>query len=94
LYDVGIGNPKFMLTCFEILLGLKINFLKSEVIKMEVSPQEQERVTHMLNCKVGRFPLTYLGVPIADWKLTLAKWVDLVDTADTVLILGRVNIPP
>jgi hypothetical protein len=57
---------KFLLLCFELLSGLKINFLKSEVIVMGVDHFEQARVANALNCRVGSFPLTYLGFPILD----------------------------
>lgn len=80
LDDVGITNLKFLLICFEIMSGLKINFLKSEVLVMGASKQEQTRVANMPNCKEGSFPFTYLGFPIADRKLTLADWEFLVNT--------------
>jgi hypothetical protein len=63
---VSIANLKFLLICFEILSVLKINFLKSEVIVMGVSQEEQTRVAHALNCREGAFPFTYLGFLMAD----------------------------
>jgi hypothetical protein len=49
LDDNSIANLKFLLIAFEILSGLTINFLKSEVIVMGVSQEEQARVVHALN---------------------------------------------
>jgi hypothetical protein len=66
LYDVSIANLKFILIAFEILSGLKINYLKSKVIIMGVPPSEQARVAQALNCKEGKFPFTYLGFPMSD----------------------------
>jgi hypothetical protein len=54
----GLRNLKFILLCFEILSGLKINFHKSEVIVMGMEAEEQARVARLLNCKQGRFPFT------------------------------------
>jgi hypothetical protein len=79
LDDLAIANLKFILICFEIMSGLKINFFKSEVIVTGVSQLEQARVARMLNCKEGRFPMTYLGFPIADRKLTIADMNYLVE---------------
>jgi hypothetical protein len=76
-------NVKFLLLCFELLSGLKINFLKSEVIVMGAEQDEQARVANALNCRVGSFPLTYLGFPISDRKLTIA------DMANLVNVVGR-----
>jgi hypothetical protein len=75
-----IANLKFLLIAFEILLGLKINFLKSEVIVMGAPPSEQARVAHALNCKEGAFPFTYLGFLMADRALMTADWEGLIGT--------------
>jgi hypothetical protein len=78
LDDVCIANLKFILIAFEILSGLKINFLKSEIIVMGASPAEQTRVANALNCKEGAFPFTYLGFPMADRALTMSDWEGLI----------------
>jgi hypothetical protein len=78
LDDNSIINLKFLLIAFEILSGLKINFLKSEVIVMVASPAEQTRVANALNCKQGSFPFTYLGFPMADRPLSMIEWEGLV----------------
>jgi hypothetical protein len=78
LDDISIANLKFLLISFEILSGLKINFLKSEMIVMGVSQEEQARVAHALNCREGAFPFTYLGFLMADRPLSIADWEGLV----------------
>jgi hypothetical protein len=37
---LGLANLKFILACFDLLSGLKINFHKSEVIVMGGDPEE------------------------------------------------------
>jgi hypothetical protein len=71
---VGITNLKFLLICFENMSGLKINFDKSEVVVMGVTPAAQQRVANLLNCCLGKFPITYLGLPISDKPLRVAYW--------------------
>ena len=56
--DQDLINLKALLLCFEILSGLKINFLKSEVIVMGASVQEQDRVANLLNYKTGSSTFT------------------------------------
>jgi hypothetical protein len=75
-----IAKLKILLNAFEILSGLKINFLKSEVIVVGASPSEQARVANALNCKEGAFPFTYLGFSMADRSLTMADWEGLIGT--------------
>jgi hypothetical protein len=70
--ESGIRNLKFILLCFELLSGMKINFHKSEVIVMGVVPEEEERVARLLNCKRGSFPFTYLGFTMSDHKLSIS----------------------
>jgi hypothetical protein len=72
--DEGIANLKLLLLCFENMSGLKINFDKSEVLTMGVSTPEQHRIAAMLNCKLGTFPMKYLGLPVSDRDLRVADW--------------------
>jgi hypothetical protein len=52
--DLSLINLKFILLCFELLSGMKINFHKSEVIVMGCDREEQARVARLLNYKQGR----------------------------------------
>jgi hypothetical protein len=54
--EEDIKNLKFMLMCFEDMLGLKINFHKSEVIVMGLSDDKQIKTANILNCKRGLSP--------------------------------------
>ncbi|XP_051221392.1 uncharacterized protein [Lolium perenne] len=63
-----------LLLCFENMSGLKINFDKSEVVVMGVSRTAQQRVANLLNCRLGKFPIKYLGLPISDRPLRVADW--------------------
>jgi hypothetical protein len=76
--ELGLINLKFILLCFELLSGMKINFHKSEVIVMGCEIEEQARVARLLNCKQGRFPFTYLSFTMSDNKLTIADMEPLV----------------
>ena len=78
---------KFLLYCFEWMTGLKINYHKSEVLVIGVDKGEQDRVANMLNCKVGKLPMNYLGLPISDRKLG-------VKTFDKVLLKMRNKLQP
>jgi hypothetical protein len=76
--NLAIANLKFLLICFELLSGLKINYHKSEVIVMGVAVEEQARVDCLLNCQEGVFPFKYLGFPMSDKKLIIADLEPLV----------------
>lgn len=70
--DSNICTVKFLLFCFEEMSGLKINYQKSEVILVGAESDEAKRVAELLNCKVGTLPITYLGIPIHEGRLTVA----------------------
>lgn len=68
--DVGsIRTMKLILYCFEWISGLKINHHKSEVVVFGVDIEEEQSIANILNCKVGRLPMKYLGVPFNDHHL-------------------------
>ena len=76
--DLALANLKFLLICFDLLSGLKINFHKSEVIVMGNPLEEQARVANVLNCGLGSLSFTYLGFPMSDHRLSLVMAFDVV----------------
>ena len=75
--DHSVASIKLILLAFEILSGLKINFHKSEVITMGMDDQQSARVANLLNCKLGSFPIKYLGLPVSHRKLSILEWEPL-----------------
>lgn len=67
-----IIDLKFLLLCFQQMSGLNINFDKSEVMILGYSLDEAQLITDRLNCQLGYFPSSYLGVPISDSRLSVA----------------------
>ena len=64
-----LSNMKFLLYCFEWLTGLRINYHKSEVVTFGIDPGQQQQIANFMNCKVGKLPMIYLGLPISDKHL-------------------------
>ncbi|KAK1607661.1 hypothetical protein QYE76_031334 [Lolium multiflorum] len=72
--DEGIANLKLVLISFELMSGLKINLAKSEVVVVGTTPLEQERVARLLNFRLGKFPIKYLGLPLSNKTLRASDW--------------------
>jgi hypothetical protein len=53
--DLAVANLKYNLLCFESMLGLRINFHKSEVMVMGVDHEEGPRIAHMLTASMTPF---------------------------------------
>jgi hypothetical protein len=67
-------NLKLILSAFEQLSGLKINFHKSELFCFGEALDEVNTYTDLFGCGQGLFPMRYLGIPIHYRRLTLAEW--------------------
>jgi hypothetical protein len=67
-------NLKLILSAFEQLSGLKINFHKSELFCFGEALNEVNTYTELFGCGQGHFPMRYLGIPIHYRRLTLAEW--------------------
>ncbi|KAJ9700573.1 hypothetical protein PVL29_006060 [Vitis rotundifolia] len=54
---------KWIVYCFEVVSGLKINMQKSEIIPVG-GVEDLDRAAAVFGCKVGNLPTTYLGLPL------------------------------
>jgi hypothetical protein len=57
-------NLKWILTCFEQISGMRINFHKSELIPINIESEELLPFIEIFQCKEGSFPVKYLGIPL------------------------------
>jgi hypothetical protein len=62
-----------LLTAFEQMSGLKINFHKSEIFCFE-NVKDQELQYELFHCKKGSYPFRYLGIPMHYKKLNNNDW--------------------
>jgi hypothetical protein len=60
---------KFVLSAFEKLSGLKINFLKSELFCFGEAKYKIEEYVQLFGCKEGEFPFRYLAIPMSPKRL-------------------------
>ena len=67
-------NLKLILSAFEQLSGLKINFHKSELFCFGDAQNEAHLYAELFGCRLGEFPITYLGIPMHYRRLTNAEW--------------------
>jgi hypothetical protein len=72
-------NLKWLLSCFEQMSGMRINFHKCVLIAIKVEEQEAQLFSQSLCCMLGQFPLKYLGVPQHYTKLRKEDIQPIVD---------------
>jgi hypothetical protein len=67
---------KLVLSTFEQLSGLKINFHKSELFNGTTKDCEQH-YAKLFGCKLGDLPFRYLGIPMNHKKLSNKDWASI-----------------
>lgn len=70
-----VRNMKLLLYLFEQMSGLKINFMKSEVLMVLHDDERGNLYAFMLNYQYGSWPIKYLGVPVSGNRLHVEDWV-------------------
>jgi hypothetical protein len=73
-------NLKWILTCFEMMSGMRINYHKSELVLVCVLEMEEMQIySDIFGCPVGDFPIKYLGIPLHYQKLRREDLQPLID---------------
>jgi hypothetical protein len=81
----AIGN---LLTCFELVSGLKVNLAKSILVSVgEVSNIGD--LVEVLGCEVGSLPIPYLGLPLGSRFKEKAYWNGVVERSIRSLKLSQ-----
>lgn len=61
---------KWILTCFELVPGMCINYHKSELLSIDLDEGELESFLGIFQCIAGSFQIKYLGLPLHFNKLS------------------------
>lgn len=72
-------NLKQVLTCFEQVSGMRINYHKSELVPVGLSEEEALNFSEVFHCPIGSFPIKYLGIPLHYDKLRREDIQPLID---------------
>jgi hypothetical protein len=67
-------NLKLILTAFEQISVLKINFHKSELFCFGEAQDAASQYADLFSCGQGQFPIRYLGIPIHYRRLAIVEW--------------------
>jgi hypothetical protein len=78
--DFGMArNLKWLLTCFEQLSGMRVNYHKRDLLTISVDPDEANLFAQIFGCKLGEFSFTYLGIPLDFAKLRKEDLQPIID---------------
>lgn len=69
---------KRIFRCFQLVSGLKINISKSMLVGVGCSEDIIHALADLVHCKVGRLPISNLGLPIGTKPRSKALWDPLI----------------
>jgi hypothetical protein len=77
--ESNLAVLQWILIGFEQMSGMNINFSKCELIPFNITPQLEMTFASKLECKLDSLPITYLGFPLHNKKLSTSDWNFLVE---------------
>jgi hypothetical protein len=81
-----------VLSAFEKLSGLKINFHKTELFCFGDTKERTAEYVRLFGCKEGEFPFRYLGIPMSPSRLSNRDWRVVEERFQKKsLVVGRVS---
>lgn len=77
---------KALLNSFAKFTGLKVNYSKSMMVPINISPDRFDILANTFGCTKGSLPFTYLGLPLSISKPTVADFWPLVTRCERRLV--------
>ena len=72
-------NMKLLLTAFEQMSGLKINFHKSELFCYGLAKEYDLNYSRLFGCGIGSLPFKYLRIFMTHCRLRNSEWQSVID---------------
>ena len=86
-----VRNVKATILCFKAVSGLKVNFFKSELIRIRAEKSVLLKYADILGCKVGDLPAQYLGLPLSLGRVNKTMWKPVVERVERKLSTWKAN---
>ncbi|XP_050225835.1 uncharacterized protein LOC126675263 [Mercurialis annua] len=87
-----IRNLLRILRCFELVSGLEINYQKSSIIGINVEDVSMVAASSILNCKIEKLPITYLGLPLSLKPIKAKHWDPIISNFSNQLAGWKGNL--
>ncbi|PNY11621.1 cysteine-rich receptor-like protein kinase, partial [Trifolium pratense] len=76
----NVRTMKSILRGFELVSGLKVNFVKSKLYGINVEANVLEAAATFLDCSYDTIPFKFLGIPVGANPRRKATWTPIVDS--------------
>ncbi|XP_020523344.1 uncharacterized protein LOC18435054 [Amborella trichopoda] len=84
-----VSNIVVFLKCCEKVLGFKVNFTKTSMVGLICTEEDVSLLAQEFGCKMDKFPITYLGVPLSVGRLPIAVWDKILQCIQMKLDLWK-----
>lgn len=68
--------------CFQLISELKVSLSKSSLVGVSCSEGVVRSMASIMHCKLGKLPLTYLGLPIGARARSTTLWKPVIERAE------------
>lgn len=75
-------NLKEIHDTFAISTGLRVNFMKSFIVPINVDPQKTSSLANAFGCQLGQMSFTYLSLPLGTTRPTVEEYLPLVSKVE------------
>lgn len=72
-------NLKLVLRWFELLSGLRVNYSKSSLVRINLPVKDVEDIAALLGCKMETPPFKYLGIPLGANPKSKKIWKPVIN---------------
>lgn len=73
---------KELLDTFADSTGLRVNYSKSQLIPINLTPQVADSLAQVFGCQLGTMPFTYLGLPMGTTKPRIEDLSPIMDRVE------------
>lgn len=75
----------YVLDCFCEVSGLKLNKIKCSLMGINLEEGKLERLANLWGCRVGLWPVKYLGLPIGENPRAETFWNPVIEKVEKIL---------
>ena len=73
---------KSLLSSFADSTGLKVNYKKTQMLPINVTPKKMQHLAQTFGCAIGSLPFTYLGLPMGTTKPRMENLTPMMDIVE------------
>ncbi|XP_071719506.1 uncharacterized protein [Rutidosis leptorrhynchoides] len=90
--DGNAQNLLCILRCFQLVSGLRINMIKSNLLGVGINGVEVDRLAGNLGCRPDKLPFTFLGLPVGKNMNRIDSWDPILNKFKSKLATWKVNL--